>query len=233
MNNNKIAVTTTSTLRPDLLDSTYSSFFNNVKNISKSNCTLYINIDNAPKNSKYNYNDILDVCYKHFDYVIYNYNEIGNFPNALKWCWSNAKGEYVINLEDDWIFNDVIDLDLVKNIINSDKNVIGVSFNAYYFNYRQNRIRLSPCLLKIEWCNHVADLLTSELCPEQQLQKMKYNENNIMLNYPPYTSRYDCKIMVTDTGRNWRNIRNIARPNNETFTHWIVQEKKIYKDEMR
>jgi len=120
----------TATIRPEVVDLTLKSFFNKFLNQFEK-VRLIINIDPIG-DEQYNSNDVLNVCYKYIDDVVYNTPNKASFPKAVKWCWEQVQSEYFLHLEDDWLLKKPIDKDILFNIFEDDK--IG-------------KIKLQKCLL--------------------------------------------------------------------------------------
>jgi len=213
-----ISFTTTATVRPDLIDKTYSSFSKNLYGIDIKDCTLYINIDPIPTTNQI---DVVNVAKQYFNTVKCNFPKKGNFPKALSWVWKNAISKYVFNLEDDWLLNRPVDINTLIKMIDSDNNILGVSLNAYLFNSNKFRIRLSPGLFKGSWTQSMAKKLLFNNCPELQLRQIE--SNYIMLNYPEYNSISEGNIIVNDIGRIWRESHKLAKSSSKNmgFTTWI------------
>ena len=219
-----LTFTTTATIRPSLLDTTYSSFCSNLKGVDFKSSKLIINIDPLPEFQTNKIDEVLKVANKYFGNVIYNTPNVANFPLALKWIWSNVDTEYSFNLEDDWILKKTVNIRNLITTLESSKRAIGVSLNAYTFNANKFRFRLSPCILEGNWVRKVYPYLNGKMCPEQQIRKtIPKSLIKPMLNYPPYSSKEGGVKIVTDTGRKWREKRNLHRNDNGTktgFTTW-------------
>lgn len=218
-----ITFTTTATIRPDLIDQTYSNFSKNLIGINLKECSLVINVDPMPADKLENRESIIHISKKYFGNVIYRFPEKPNFPDALKWTWLNTTTDYIFNLEDDWILLNKVNVKDLIALHKTDVSSIGVSLNAYLFGVNPFRIRLSPCLLDGKWAREAASHLSSSSCPEKQLRnKIPTQLVRKMLNYPAYSHPNSGKIIVKDTGRDWRNSRNLIKNNdgNIGFTSW-------------
>lgn len=221
-----ITFTTTATIRPGLIDQTYSSFSKQILDVNLKTCELIINVDPMPVNNLSDRLKVIEVAKKYFGKVTPNFPEKPNFPNALKWVWQTTKTEYIFNLEDDWLLNTPIRISNLISILSKNQNAIGVSLNAYLFGKDPFRFRLSPCLIKGDWARQAATYLTSDKCPEQQIRhSLPVNLRRPMLNFPEYSNPSHGKIIVQDTGRAWRSNLGLIRNNGGTgnFTTW---EKK-------
>lgn len=218
-----ITFTTTSTIRPSLIDQTYHSFQSNLLGVNFKDCELVINVDPAPIDFISQREEVIKVAEKYFGKVTYRFPENANFPDALKWVWSNTKTEYVFNLEDDWLLLEKVNIEDLITIRNKEKNAVGVSLNAYLFGLDPFRIRLSPCLLDGAWAREAASHLTSKGCPEKQLRNsVPKHLVRKMLNYPEYPHPKFGRIIVKDTGRQWREDKRLVKNNDgdHGFTSW-------------
>lgn len=219
-----ITFTTTATIRPELIDATYASFASNLTGVNLKSCELIINVDPMPSAKLINRHSVVEVAQKYFGKVTYNFPEIANFPNALKWVWSNVKTEYVFNLEDDWRLTTTVDVTNLIAILKKNTNCMGISLNAYLFGSNPFRIRLSPGLFRGNWVKEASAYLAPNSCPEKQLRsKLPANLNKPMLNYPEYKNPKLGKIIVADTGRSWREKRGLiknSQNSNVGFTTW-------------
>ena len=118
----KLECTTTSSLRPDLLRKTYSSFSQSLVDVClKKEGHLYINIDRYPvfpETQTFNLtNSVLNVAREYFRTVTYRIGE-GSFAKAARWTLSQPKEKFFFNLEDDWFFQGKLS---IKECINAMK----------------------------------------------------------------------------------------------------------------
>jgi hypothetical protein len=222
-----IDFTTTATIRPELLEITYESFSKNFDGIDLKKSRLFINVDPAPEDSLNLREAVVETAKKFFGEVVHNFPSSPNFPLALRWAWTNTSTEYVFNLEDDWILTEKVDINDIINILKKRSYSIGVSLNAYVFGKDVNRIRLSPCLIRGGWAREAASYLQEKICPEQQLRKtIPIDLRKPMLNYPDYQNPREGKVIVKDTGREWRKTRKLERNVDpiEGFVRWKKTE---------
>lgn len=104
----KIAVTTTATMRPDILEKTFNSFISNLFNLVDKSLTqfiLFMNIDPIPDVDSFPYIQITNKLNSVFDFAVYQSAITADFPTAFKWCWNTAlqySPDFIFNLEDDW-----------------------------------------------------------------------------------------------------------------------------------
>jgi hypothetical protein len=222
-----ITFTTTATFRPDLIEQTYSSFSKKLTGIKLKDCELIINVDPIPKDNLIAASEIIKIAQNYFGTVTHNFPETANFPSALKWAWSNTKTNYVFNLEDDWILLREVDLNYLISMLTHNTNSMGVSLNAYLFNNDPFRIRLSPGLFRGSWVREAANYLDPTNCPERQLRsKLPKNLKLPMLNFPQYSVAKLGKVIVSDTGRKWREKRSLVKNNHNSNSGFITWKKK-------
>ncbi len=110
-----IDITTSATIRPDLLDRTFTSFRENLLN-DNHKYRLIINIDPIGENNR-TPDDVLKVARKHFSNVVYRIPESPCFPAAVIWCWKQTESDLIFHLEDDWEMSCSIDLDQLLTTI--------------------------------------------------------------------------------------------------------------------
>ncbi|MBF0261235.1 MAG: hypothetical protein HQL97_05250, partial [Magnetococcales bacterium] len=82
-------VVTTATLRPELLDITYLSFTSKLLAKFPSR-RLIINIDPIGE-PRATLEQMLEVCHRHFDQVIYRYPDTPSFARAVHWAWQQVE----------------------------------------------------------------------------------------------------------------------------------------------
>jgi hypothetical protein len=218
-----ITFTTTATIRPELINQTYENFSKNLIGINLKECELVINVDPMPVDQLKDREKVIEVAKKYFGKVTYRFPEKPNFPDALRWCWSNTSTKYVFNLEYEWVLLSKVNIKDLISLHNKDKSAIGVSLNAYLFGLNPFRIRLSPCLLDGNWARQAAAHLSPAGCPERQLRnKIPKHLIRRMLNYPAYSNPKLGKIIVRDTGRAWRESKKLIKNNGgeSGFTTW-------------
>jgi hypothetical protein len=219
-----ITFTTTATIRPDLINTTYFSFSTNLTGINLRDCTLVLNVDPMPTDKLFDRNNVVETAQKYFGKVVVNFPENPNFPTALKWVWSNTDTKYVFNLEDDWTLSRQVDVNYLIGMLEKNPQALGVSLNAYLFNMNPFRIRLSPGLFRGDWVRAAAAYLEPTNCPERQLRTKLPKELALnMLNFPEYKTAKLGRIIVSDTGRTWRDRRGLVKNNhnsNSGFTTW-------------
>jgi len=225
--------TTTATVRPEIIDKTYSSFCSNFIDVNFSQSTLYINIDPLPTSD---YSSVIDVCKKYFGNIICNTPNEPNFSRALKWCWNQPKEKIFFHLEDDWILMKQIKMeDLIERLNNiisiasrmkirntSIDRHIGINLRAYS-HINDRRVCLSPGLFLSEWAKKASNIFRTDCNPERQMRKGFGIGNHFLiasraLHYPPNRN----EIIIEDIGRKWMSENSkYIKENGPAFNRWI------------
>jgi len=118
----KIDITMTSVLRPEIVRGTLKSFFKSMFYKNPDRYRLIVNIDPLG-NGKATANDVLEVCKNHFKKVVYNISKEPSFPKAVRWTWDQVESPWVFHLEDDWIVHRKVDVDHMIEIMNKYKDL--------------------------------------------------------------------------------------------------------------
>ena len=235
-----INITTTATLRPELLDRTYNSFCNNLFGSKPSNCRLIINID--PVGGNYSKYDVLDVAHKYFDYVTYNVSKEPSFPKAWKWCWDQVNSGFVFHLEEDWELLRPVQIEDMMSILDRNKHLatlrmlkMNVPGNLTFFRskylvkdgFLQAQDRSvsfggNPQLIKGVFVEQARKYLLVDRNPEKQFRVTSPDlwENVVSKwDYGVYT-REGYGALVKDIGREWRRKHGFDKAGGAGFTTW-------------
>lgn len=131
-----IVITTTATLRPDILERTLSSFRKNLftdEALRAFPTELILNIDPAGDGSV---RDVLAVARAHFPTSAVRTPQTAGFPQAFKWTWmqaaEHASSLFVFNLEDDWGLSRPVDLVDMLRILMADPDLALLRLPAFY-----------------------------------------------------------------------------------------------------
>ena len=108
------------------------------------------------------------VAEKYFGEVYPNYPEKANFTAACNWIWSNAKEEYIFNLEDDWIILKDVPMSHLLEYFNKHTKLMQVNLRAYDYVY--TTLPLSPSVIHERYYKAVAGKLDIKINPEVQLR---------------------------------------------------------------
>lgn len=215
INNDNICFTTTAMPRPELLERTYSSFSSNIKWLDFKKISLFINIDkpqNGMDNLEQRYEDIKSICAKYFAKVTVNISNRGNFPEAVKWVFSQVDREYVFNLEDDWEL--LCDLPSYICDFFYDKQIKQVGIRGS--KNSQPRFVLSPSIMRADFCKYISNHLNRSKNPEEQVRSLTNRQASDIFAYWPYESE---KVMLRDLGRAWLRQTSYAG-GFESWTSW-------------
>jgi len=231
-----IEFTTTSTIRPEVLDETYGSFSHDIVDVDFKNSTLYINIDPVPEGD---IQKVIDVAKKYFGKVVSNVPSTPNFTNALKWCWKQPTGDFFFHLEDDWTLRKKTTMEELINklsgiIENANKykiknrmldRYVAVNLRAYDF-INDGRICLSPGLFLSSWAKQAAEILDPLHNPERQMRKgfgigKDFLINSRALHHPHNRNN----IIISDIGRKWLDKSEYKKDGNMAFVQWKKVEK--------
>lgn len=125
----RIDITTTATLRPEILARTYESFTSHLLKPDLAHYHCILNVD--PIGEDISPDEVIEVAKRFFPNVVSHVSEISNFALAMKWCWSHTKAEYVFNLEDDWHMLKDLDLSRMIDIMESHPNLAHLRLSMF------------------------------------------------------------------------------------------------------
>ena len=225
-NNIPLEFTTTSCNRPELLEATYKSFTSRLIGVDFSKSTLYINIDPAPNNI--NITEVENTANKYFGTVVANYPEEPNCANAVLWCFSQVKGDYFFNLEDDWVLNIDVHINDILSRINS--NVLQCVLNKKPVIAREiGEPMFVPSLFKTEHLKKYLTLMTDSLNPEAQMKYIYRKNQDDLSKYKSVLFNKNIEV-TTDIGRAWllrhkisRDYAKTSKTNNpKNWSPWIT-----------
>ncbi len=173
----KIDITTTATLRPEILKRTLSSFRNNLFiPWIELDYQLVINVD--PVGAKESYPDenkdrlykIAKICKIYFDdRVVFNSPPKAHFARAFKWTWDHTRpdADFIFHLEDDWELLRPVDIFRMISIFTKYKYLNILRLNAFpskelttknwnlMFDWNGDFFEVSPSLKgTIGFCGH-------------------------------------------------------------------------------
>ncbi len=205
--------TTTATCRPEIIQQTYESFSTNLLNANLRESTLYINVDTAPAGN--NPQDIVDIAKRYFRNVVANISSNPCFCQAFKWCWKQPKEDFFFHLEDDWLLLNRVDInDLFELFSKSDNKLAVINLRAY-LEITDDRICLSPGLVKTVFAEYIIDKLDVTTNPEPQTRRMgsanttgKNKMGFYGLQYPAQVP----EVIIKDIGRPWLAKQGLQRP---------------------
>lgn len=225
----KIEFVTTACSRPDIADTTYSSFYKNLQGVNFKESTLYLNVDPIPVDT--DPLKVVEVAKKYFGNVIVNIPKTPNFSLALQWCFTQPKDKYFFYLQDDWVMIKKFSIDTlfdhmgssIRDKKNRPGTVVVATMRAYK-TIKDNRICLSPGLFNSWWGKTFAQKMNVKFNPERQTRKKtlenpeggKMQSKYIGIHLPKNTT------VVEDIGRKW--LVNVGLRRNSSdkckFTGW-------------
>lgn len=213
-----LCVTTTATLRPELLIKTYDSFTRNVTGIDFKQCPLFLNIDLVPPERAGKVSAMVKIAKKFFGEVVTHVQDPPSFPAAVKWCWSCQNGEIVFNLEDDWLLSRQIDGKAILQMFR-DQQLYQVVLRPSKSGF--NTMSLCPSFIRGDVCRMISTKLNTRENPELQLRA---NCCSWLPDFPkrrviiPESRR---EFILVDTGRTWLEGSSYKRPIKTEFTSWV------------
>jgi len=188
---NKIDITTTATIRPEILDKTLRSFTRCIFH-ERDRYKFIINIDPIGDKGKKK-EEVLEVAKKYFNNVICNFPNKPGFTKAVMWLWSHTDSDYVFHLEDDWFISHNINIDNMVHILDIYSKICSVRLSKGQIAaakkvikpiscpYIQSedigkfqlfpRLSLNPTLFRGDFVREAAKVMTIKLNPESQLVK--------------------------------------------------------------
>lgn len=184
--------TTTAINRPQTLFQTYSSLVKNFRGVDFGRSVLYINIDPVPNSDKIEL--VEQVAKQFFGTVITNITEIGSAEKANHWCFTQVKGEYFFNIEDDWVLTREINLHNMINQMNRHHDRMQLYLMGSQI--KEGRPTLIPSLMRTQALQKFIKLLNFETNYEQQMISI-YNQ----IGQLPLSMQYGQHKYFYDIGR--------------------------------
>lgn len=215
---------TTACIRPSILYQTYYSFTSFLKGVDFKTSTLYLNIDPVPDG---NPEDMIQVAKQFFGKVIPNTPSSPQFTKAVKWCWSQPKGNFFFYLQDDWLLIEDIDIqELISKLntkLDNNKLSIGVSLR---WRRRQHpfSVTLTPSLYLTGWGKKAAYYMKDSINPEIGCRKyIPVNCSGFQFPHNPPN------VVLMNIGRKWREERNIITNSSchKYFTGWTCKQETV------
>ncbi len=213
-----LSFTTTAMPRPELIETTYSSFSRNLQGIDFKKVTLYLNVDSFPdKNEDHKRQEVVDIARKYFGNVIVNLPDSPNFAMAVKWCFSKIETFYNFHLEDDWQLISPISISSFNQFF-VPPHVQQVGLRAWKF--VRSDFWLSPSIIRGTFCREMSEKMNVTDNPEVQLRTLKSIYRNESFLYFPFDPK---AVILKDLGRNWMKSKNYNRGNKD-FVQWEIRE---------
>jgi hypothetical protein len=214
-----LTFTTTAMPRPELIEKTYASFQRMLLDIDIKKCTLFINIDSFPnQEDKAKKDDVISIARRYFGNVIPNTPVTGNFPLAVKWCFSKIETYYNFHLEDDWELLTPFKVSLFNQFFVAP-HVQQVAFRAW--KHAGSDFWLSPSFIRGSFCRAIAEKMNDAENPEVQIRRIKNEYKNESFLSFPFDHR---AVVLKDLGREWMKSQNFNR-GDFNFVTWEMREK--------
>jgi len=239
-----IDVTTTATLRPEILETTLRAFTGYLFNDDSFTYRLILNID--PVGDQISPQNVIDVARGCFPgEVVANVAKYPNFSVALKWVWSQVEAEFFFNLEDDWLLMRPVSLAaMVETMKNMHRLALlrlcmfpsktdtcrqwnrHVPWNGTFFEIpdeKRGSLGYSghPSLIRKAFISPTLPYIRNGWCPEKTLK-----------SYLPAMATYlqwwrfgvwqeqNAKPSIKDIGRVWRLARRWYKHRGYSFSTW-------------
>jgi hypothetical protein len=213
--------TTTATARPEIISKTFASFQTNLLGVDWKNCVLHLNVDPLPAGG--DRDAVVALAEEYFGHVEPNFPDAASFLTAVKWCWSQPATGYFFHLEDDWELRWQVPVEDLARWLDADAGLSCVNLRAYGFAEDEDRICLSPSLLRTAHARVMSARLNRVSNPERQL-RAKSSSNPEGGSHEGFHGRQFPRepesIMIFDVGRAWLAASGWAKNNGKRFTTW-------------
>ena len=227
-----IDLTVVACRRPELLDTTLSSFSENLfKQIEFNNS--FFNIDPI-MGCQSSHNECLSIIGAYFPNAIIYQPEKANFTAAVRRVWSSTKSDLVLHLEDDWILSGRLDFKSIESKLNNkikavcllsqehgDKGKGDYSeiykskklFGFKLYSRIESIFNTSPSLYEGDFIRKYCNILNINLDPEKQTRRKGGNHHayKYMQNYRFMFEKINNMPSIIDIGRNWRENNNFTK----------------------
>ena len=209
-NNTCLDVVTTATIRPEVLNITFLSFFNKFL-YQFSKLRLIINIDPIGNNED-GVNSVLKICRQYFKDIVYRNPDKPSFSKAVHWGWQQVKTDYFLHLEDDWLLRKQIDYTKVINYLNTDQEIASITFDLCVNKQDVFRkgLALRPSIYRREFISQILPLFDDEADPEKQWKIYLKNDVLKQWKFRNYGNLGDGRFVI-DIGKKWRKLRNYKK----------------------
>lgn len=205
-----LEITTTATLRPELLEITLRSFYNRLF-FKFERTRLFINID--PIGGSQNcYESMLHISKQYCDEVIENTPETASFSKSAQWAWSQVSEPFFLHLEDDWLLKKNIDPNIILNGFSKEKKLASIRLNREQNSdsINHHEISLNPNFIRTSYIKKALAKYNNRLDPEKQfyidpLLSDLSNWTHILYGEPGESA------YVKDIGRRWRKAHGLGK----------------------
>lgn len=215
--------TTTGCNRPEVYSRTLISFRDNLTGVDWEKSTMYLNIDSIPKSTgkehAYRMERVAGALFKR---VHVRYTGMPSFPAAVKWCWTRPANEFFFHLEDDWLLTTKINIEDMLRMLMDNPRLSCVNLRAYE-GIRDERICLSPCVMRTAHAKVMAERLRDDVNPEQQLRLITPNNPHGGAHHGFIGARYPEQVVLQDIGREWLAKSKFKKEVDVRFTKWVTR----------
>ena len=244
--NEKIDITMTAVIRPQLLSDTLRTINEKVCR-DRDGFRLILNIDPVGENIKPM--KVVKTAKQYFDDVIYNIAETPSFPKAVKWVWSQVTAPFILHWEDDVDILRKIDIDHMIKILNENKDLSSLRLykdrtpknrkSFYTFNCKwvynedgfyiakdwKKQFGLNPILIKREFINEAVSRMVDDINPEKQFRYSQKHMRPLIKKwrYGLYAKPGESRLIDGRKGEKWKKKLGLQKPKGRTFLKW---EKK-------
>jgi hypothetical protein len=202
--------------RPGIVLETYRSFAANLRGVDFAASTLYLNID--PKPIEGDAGAVVLAAREHFGNVVVNQPEHACFPAAVKWCWSQPGGEFLLNLEDDWLLERPVQIADMLAPLRADPGLSCVNIRIYPHN--DDRLCLSPGLWRTDHAKAIAAKMRTDANPEMQLRRRSEKNPHGGLQEGYRGFQMPGPRALKDIGRPWMACNKLRRVGDRHFLTW-------------
>lgn len=220
-----VDVTLVATRRPSLLQPTLDSFDRHLLRSVRVR-TVFLNIDPI-WGTEADDREVEQMVRRIGADVVIRRPDRPGFGAAVKWLWSKPGTPWFLHLEDDWILERPVSVDLLRRRT-AESGLAQVSLlrraNGWKKSVYSNKFTTGPSLIRSVFAHRVSDNMLEHLDPEKQL----YSGTNPRLEAAiagcrrrflgtRFTSSY-----ITDIGRPWREQVGIEKR--------LVQGESVWSD---
>jgi len=221
---------TTSLLRPDIMERTYSSFQKKLVGIDLKDCRLFLNIDCIPNELSlwawgegaswpHVPEDNIEVAHRFFGSVVTRIEKKDpSLHAAINWLWSQVESEYVFFLEDDWEFYRPVHIEkMLKKFQKKSLQQVRIRWEPdKHFKTRHLTYGLSPSMVRNKFCKYYVKRLKLERhCNPERFLNLPLPSKQKVTLYPSSGQT------VGDIGSGWKVYNKLWMRVSVTTGEWI------------
>ena len=224
----KIDITTTASLRPDILGRTLKSIRGNVKTSND----FRLIIDIAPVGDKMYSQDMVEkIARNYVDDIIVRKLAKSLQAEAIKWAWGQVRSDVFLHWEDDWVATKGIDIDYLAEYIRESNNFAMIIFdrddksilakNTYSdgkfqykgsgFWYKKYGFNFGgpPALINKKFAKKALKYLKDDECLDITCRTEESQSFLRKWEFAVWTGRDNKGSLISDIGKQWRKERGI------------------------